>query len=138
MEHTFLTFIGCANLLGALLLFASTSPELSDRVLRRWTWILPQDQPYPPGLGPGVWALWAAIGTAGFAWLNLRARAWAPALAAEVIRLDVLVYAGFELAAIVATLRRRWGPGLWLAHPLWLGQAGWGAYVLRAGGHPWS
>lgn len=137
MHAPYLTFIGVMNLLGAVMLLAATRAGVSDRLLRQWTSIVPRDQPYPDGTGPVVWTVWAAIGTAGFAWLNLRARTWDPALASEVVRLDVLVYAGFELAAVVGSATRRWGPGLWIAHPLWLAQAGWGAWVLHTTQQPW-
>jgi hypothetical protein len=130
--QAFLTFIGVANALGAVLLFAAMHPRFSDLVLRRWTWILPQDQPYPEQRGPAAWAGWAAVGTVGFAWLNLRALSWAPLQALEVVRLDVLVYGGFEVLALVGTLSRRWGPGLWFAHVLWIGQGSWGAWLLMS------
>ena len=135
MQDSYLLFIGTMNALGAVLLLAATRPSVSDVLLRRWTWIVPQDQPYPDAPGPAVWTLWAAIGTAGFAWLNFRACTWPAAMASEVVLLDVIVYGSFELAAIIGTARGRWGPGLWVTHPLWLGQAAWGGWVLLAGDH---
>jgi hypothetical protein len=129
---TFLTWIGLANAAGALLLAAATRDDISDRLLRRWTWILPADAPFRGGHGTVIWTWWAAIGTAGLAWLNLRAAALGGSLAREVAQVDVAVYLGFEALAIAGSLSRRYGPGLWIAHVLWLGQGCWGLWALAS------
>lgn len=129
--HHFLLFMGLMNTLGAVLLMAATRETVSDLLLRRWTRILPLDRPFRYGPGAVLWTWWAAVGTAGFAWLNLRALQLAPTFAEEIIRFDVMVYLGFEGLAVLGSASRQYGPGLWLAHPLWIGQALWGMSALQ-------
>ena len=128
--ETFLTFIGVMNVLGAVMLIAATRPSVSDRLLRQWTRILPEQPVIHSEAGAGVWTWWAAIGTAGFAWVNLRAASMGGLFAVEIVRMDVAIYGAFELLAVAGTISRRFGPGLWVCHLLWIGQGGWAAYVL--------
>ncbi|MDP3274834.1 MAG: hypothetical protein Q8Q09_06520 [Deltaproteobacteria bacterium] len=130
---TFLYFIGTVNLLGVVMLFAALREDVHDLLLRRWTRILRADEPARHGNGSRLWTVWAAVGTLGFAWLNLRAAGGNPAWMAEVVRMDVLVYGAFEVMAIVGTASRKFGPGMWVCHPLWIGQGGWGLAVLLNG-----
>lgn len=127
---SFLTFIGVVNVLGAVMLMAATRPSVSDLLLRRWTRILPEHAVIRAGEGTSVWTWWAAIGTAGFAWVNLRAASMGGLFAVEIVRMDVAIYGAFEVLAVAGTISRRFGPGLWVCHPLWIGQGVWAAYVL--------
>lgn len=123
---SYLCFIGAMNVMGSILLLGALSDWFADGLLRRWTQIIPPDVPYAHGPYARIWLWWAAIGTGFFGVLNVVASDWPPAFGRVVLYGDVYAYASFEALAIAGTLSRRFGPGLWVAHPLWLGQGGWG------------
>lgn len=128
---TYLTFIGAMNLLGVLVLAAALHEEVMDAFLRRWTWIYPRSSP-PLRHGPGTraWLWWATIGSGFFGAINLLAADWPVAPARAVAWGDVYAYGAFEVLALGMTLSRRFGPGVWICHVLWLAQGGWGVWVL--------
>ena len=117
------------NVLGTLLLLGALSERFADALLRRWTIIIPRDQPYRHSTFGRVWLWWAIIGTGFFGAINLLAVDWPREYARYIVYGDIYCYGMFELLAIAGTLSRRYGPGLDFAHLLWLGQGGWGVYV---------
>lgn len=125
----YLTFIGAMNLLGVFLLLGAMSERFADRLLRRWTAILPADTPYTHSPYGRIWLWWAAIGTGFFAALNLVAAAWPPEYARMIVYGDIYAYFAFEALAIAASLSGRYGRGMAVSHVLWLGQGGWGVAV---------
>lgn len=131
MRH-YLCFIGVMNALGVLALLGCLREDVADRLLRRWCWIVPQDHPYTHSPYGRLWLWWAILGTAAFSAWNLAATTWPPELARQIILGDVCVYLGFEALAIAGSRSPRFGPGVHVAHVLWLGQAGWGIWTLCA------
>ena len=125
----YLYFIGTANALGTLLLLGALSEGFADGLLRRWTQILPADAPYEHSAYGRLWLWWAIIGTGFFAAINMVAASWPPSCARVVVFGNIYCYLSFEALAIAGSLSPRFGPGVHVAHVLWLGQAGWGAYV---------
>lgn len=128
--NTFLTFIGVANLVGALLLLGALRDDFADLLLRRLTWILPADTPFRHSAYGRIWLWWAIIGTAVFGAWNVLAPSWPPEVQRAIAWGDVLAYGSFELLAIAGSLSPRFGPGVHVCHALWIGQAGWGLWAL--------
>ena len=60
---TYLTFIGCMNAAGAVILLACLNEDFADRLLRRWFYIVPQDTPYKHSAYGPIWLWWATIGS---------------------------------------------------------------------------
>ena len=127
---TFLLFIGTMNALGALLMIGALKSSVSDFLLRRATYLLPQDQPFVHSSYSHLWLWWAIIATSVLAALNLVAAGWPPEYARAIVMGDVAAYAAFEALAIAGTFSSRYGPGVYVAHFLWLSQAGWGVATL--------
>lgn len=128
--RTYLGFIGTMNALGTLLLLGALNQGFADGLLRRWTWLIPQSEPYRHSPFGRVWLWWAVIGTAWFSVINFVAMDWPVAFARVVAWGNVGAYGAFEALAIAATLSMRYGPGMTVAHVLWIAQAGWGLWVL--------
>ena len=128
----YLSFIGVMNLLGTLLLLGALRESFADGLLRRWTYVIPRDTPYTHSAYGRVWLWWAAIGTGFFGVLNLVAAHWPEPFARVVLYGDIYAYASFEALAIAGTLSGRYGPGMSVAHVLWLGQGGWGVALALA------
>lgn len=126
----YLTFIGVMNLLGALCLLGALHEGFADLLLRRLCWIIPQARPYQHSDYGRLWLWWAIIGTFVFGGWNLCAASWPERFARVIVAGDVLAYGSFELLAIAGSLSSRFGPGVHVAHVLWLGQAGWGVWCL--------
>lgn len=124
-----MSFIGAMNVMGAFLLLGALSETFADGLLRRWTQIIPLDQPYVHSPYGRVWLWWAAIGTGFFGVLNLVAAHWPDPYARVVLYGDIYAYLSFEALAIGGSISRRYGPGLVVSHFLWLGQGGWGVIV---------
>lgn len=131
--RSYLIFIGIMNALGTLLLLGALHQNFADGLLRRWTYLLPAQTPYQHSAYGRIWLWWAIIGAAVFAGWNLAAAAWPPEFARVIVLGDIFAYGIFELLAIGGTLSPRFGPGIWIAHGLWLGQAGWGIAVYAGG-----
>ncbi len=126
----YLAWIGCANALGVGLLVGALHEGFADGLLRRWTRMIPPDEPYRHSPYGRVWLWWAIIGTGFFAALNFVALGWPPAYARVIAWGNVYCYGSFELLAIAASLSPRWGAGVRVAHVLWIGQTGWGVWAL--------
>lgn len=127
---TFLLFIGTMNALGTLLMIASLESRVSDFVLRRATYLLPADKPFEHSAYSHLWLWWAIIATGVLSALNLVAAGWPPEYARTIVMGDVAAYAAFEALAIAGSFSPRYGGGVYVAHVLWLGQAGWGLATL--------
>jgi len=122
----YLTWVGSANALGVLLLLGALREDFADGLLRRWTRIIPEDQPYRHSDYGRVWLWWAIIGTGFFAALNFVALGWPPRYARVIAWGDVYCYGSFELLAVAASFSPRWSVGIRATHFLWIGQAAWG------------
>lgn len=118
------------NALGVLVMVGALRSSVSDFVLRRATYLLPADQPFEHSRYSHLWLWWAIVGTAVLAALNWVAAGWPPEYARAIVVADVGAYLAFEALAIAGTLSPRYGPGVYVAHVLWLSQAGWGIAVL--------
>lgn len=125
----YLYFIGTMNTIGALLLVGALSDDFSDKLLRRWTSIIRPDTRFVHSEYSRVWLWWAIIGTAFFGPLNLVAASWPPEFARTIVYGDIFCYSVFELLAIAMTFSDKYGPGKYVTHFLWIGQAGWGVIV---------
>jgi hypothetical protein len=125
----YMSFVGAMNVMGALLLLGALSETFADGLLRRWTYIIPPDEPYVHSRYGRLWLWWAAIGTGFFGVLNLVAAHWPEAYARVVLYGDIYAYLSFEALAIAGSLSGRYGRGMAVAHCLWLGQGGWGVAV---------
>ncbi len=126
---TYLTFIGTMNVIGTCLLLGALNERFSDALLRRWTWIIPQDREFRHSDYSRVWLWWAIIGTAVFSGWNIIAANWPAEQARIIVWGDVVAYGSFEALAIAGSLSRNYGPGIHVAHVLWIGQAGWGVFA---------
>ena len=129
---TYLACIGILNLLVAAVLLGAVYEPFADGVLRRWTRMIPRDTPYTHGPHGRLWIWWAIIGSSFFATMNLLASSWPPELASLIVSADVFWYGAFEFLAICGSLSGRFGSGMYVAHILWIGQGGWGIYVLQS------
>jgi hypothetical protein len=127
---TYLTFIGVMNALGALLMVGALKSSVSDLLLRRYTFILPADRPFEHSAYSHIWLWWAIIATAVLSACNFVAAGWPTEYARTIVMADIGAYSAFELLAIGGTITRRYGPGIWIAHGLWIGQAAWGVATL--------
>ena len=123
---TYLWWIGSVNGLGFFLLLGAMSDHFADGLLRRWTKILPDDQPYRHSDYSRVWLWWAVIGTGFYAGINIIATDWPAEYARVIVWGNVYAYGFFELLAIAATRSPRYGRGIWVTHVLWIAQGGWG------------
>ncbi|MFN0246828.1 MAG: hypothetical protein ACKV2T_07955 [Kofleriaceae bacterium] len=129
---TYLLFIGTMNAFGVVLMVAALKSSVSDWVLRRATFILPADARFEHSAYSHIWLWWAIIATAVLSALNWVAAGWPSEYARAIVMGDVAAYAAFEALAIAGSLSRRYGRGLYIAHVLWIGQAGWGVVTLLA------
>jgi hypothetical protein len=127
---TFLLFIGAMNALGALLMVGALESRVSDFILRRATYLLPASTPFEHSAYSHLWLWWAIVATAVLAALNFVAAGWPAEYARAIVMGDVAAYLAFEALAIAGTFSSRYGPGVYVAHVLWLSQAGWGIYTL--------
>jgi len=126
----YLAWIGCANALGVGLLLGALHEGFADGLLRRWTHLIPDETPYQHSAYGRVWLWWAIIGTVFLAAINGIALGWPPAYARVIAWGNVYCYGAFEALAIAASTSPRWGKGMRVAHVLWIGQTGWGLWVL--------
>ena len=131
--HTYLTFIGSVNLLGALLLLGAQNERFADNLLRRWTRMINSDEPCRNTPYLQAWLWWATIGTGFFGAINLVARGWPAEYARTIVMGNVYCYGSFEVLAIAMMFSPKWGEGKYLNHLLWIGQGGWGVAVLLRG-----
>jgi hypothetical protein len=129
----YLTCIGVLNLVVAAVLLGAVNEWFADGILRRWTRMIPRDTPYTHGPHGRLWIWWAIIGSSFFASINLLASNWPPEAAEFIVIADVAWYSAFEFLAICGSLSGRFGSGMYVAHVLWVGQGGWGVYVLQYG-----
>jgi alkylation response protein AidB-like acyl-CoA dehydrogenase len=127
---TFLVFIGTMNAAGAIVMIGALRSSVSDFVLRRATYLLPADRPFEHSAYSHLWLWWAIVATAVLAALNWVAAGWPPEYAPAIVTADVGAYLAFEALAIAASFSPRYGPGVYVAHVLWLSQAAWGIAVL--------
>ena len=127
---TYLTFIGIMNALGALMMIGALKSSFSDLLLRKLTYILPADKPFEHSAYSHIWLWWAIIATSVLSALNFVAVGWPPEYARTIVWGNVAAYSAFELLAIGGTLSRNYGPGIYIAHALWIGQAAWGVVTV--------
>jgi hypothetical protein len=125
----YLWWIGLVNGMGFFLLLGAMSDHFADGLLRRWTKIIPDDEPYVHSKYSRVWLWWAVIGAGFYAGINLIATGWPAEYARVIVWGNVYAYGFFEVLAIFATISRRWGKGIWTTHFLWIGQGGWGVWA---------
>jgi hypothetical protein len=128
----YLCFIGIANLVGVGLLLGALSERFADRLLRRWTQIIAESEPYRHSSHSRLWLWWAAVGTGFYGAINCIAATWPVQYARIIAWGNVYAYGAFELLAIAATRSPRYGKGIRVAHVLWIGQAGWGVWVAMS------
>lgn len=124
----FLLWIGAYNALGAVLVMAMHSEAVADGVLRRVTEVI--ERPYRHEGLARMWMWWAAMVNLFMGVVMVRAAGWPVAVQREVTALAIGVYVFGWLCVVVGMRRPRYGRGIYALHPLWLGQAGWGAWAL--------
>jgi len=124
----FLRWIGAYNVLGALILMLMHFDRVADVALRVVTEVVPQ--PYRHEGYARMWLWWAAMTNLFLGVVMVRAADWPPSVQREVIVCAIGVYLIGWLAVVVGLRRPRYGRGIYALHPLWLGQAAWGAWAL--------
>ena len=131
--RTYLLYIGGVNALGVALLLGAMSDAFADKLLRRWTAILPPDKPFVHSAYSRIWLWWAVIGTGFYVLINFVAYSWPIEYVRWIVIGNCYAYFSFEALAIAATLRarHRYGKGLTVvSHFLWIAQGGWGVVTL--------
>lgn len=128
----FLFWIGAYNALGAVIVMAMHFDVVADVVLRRVTEVV--EQPYRHEGYARMWMWWAAMVNLFMGLVMVRAAGWPAAVQREVAVLAVGVYIFGWLCVVFGLRRPRYGRGIYALHPLWLGQAGWGAWAVWQAG----
>ena len=131
MTKLFFPVVGAWWLVGSFVVIAFVHEPFADKVLREWTYIFAK--PYEHGAYGHVFVLWAGVINACFGWCLMRAPRWDPAARNAVLMSANACYLMVFGLAIAGLGSPNYGPGIYIAIPLWGGLLGWGLAVKRAG-----
>ncbi len=127
----FLLWIGAYNALGSVLLMVMHFDIVADAVLRRGTEMVKERYEHQGFSRMFLW--WAAMVNLFMGAVMVRAAKWPFEIQKEVTLFAIGVYLIGWLAGTIGMRPPRYGRGRHAIHPLWLGQAGWGAWALWQG-----
>ena len=116
--------LGCAALLGCV------HEPFADKLLRQWTYFL--TEPYEHGsLGHALW-VWIALVNGALGVFMILAPGWEPAARGAVLITAIAGYAVFFVLSLLAVRSPRYGPGVYVAIPLWGAIGAWAIYAWVA------